>query len=95
MAADDLGDEFSREVFYGQFEAAVVGCRYYEGIAHAGEYVTLVREPNNPYDPNAVRVDNFDGKQATSSAAPPRRCAGFWTIPRPGGRGWRPRSREI
>lgn len=63
MAADDLGDEFSREVFYGQFEAAVVGCRYYEGIAHAGEYVTLVREPNNPYDPNAVRVDNFDGKQ--------------------------------
>ena len=37
--------------------------RYYSGTAHAGEYVSLVREPNNPYDRNAIRVDNMHGQK--------------------------------
>jgi SWI/SNF-related matrix-associated actin-dependent regulator of chromatin subfamily A3 len=28
-----------------------------------GEYVSLVREPRNAYDGNAVRVDNLSGRQ--------------------------------
>ena len=32
-------------------------------MVHAGEYVSLVREPRNAYDPNAVRVDNLRGVQ--------------------------------
>jgi SWI/SNF-related matrix-associated actin-dependent regulator of chromatin subfamily A3 len=42
---------------------SVVGIRYYRGVAHPGEYVQLVREPHNPYDRNAVRVDNMHGQK--------------------------------
>ena len=41
----------------------IVGIRYYRGVAHPGEYVTLVREPSNPYDSNAVRVVNMGGEK--------------------------------
>jgi SWI/SNF-related matrix-associated actin-dependent regulator of chromatin subfamily A3 len=37
--------------------------RYYSGVAHPGEFVTLIREPNNPYDRNAIRVDNLRGEK--------------------------------
>jgi hypothetical protein len=37
--------------------------RYYSGTAHPGEYVILRREPRNPYDSNAVRVDNMHGEK--------------------------------
>jgi SWI/SNF-related matrix-associated actin-dependent regulator of chromatin subfamily A3 len=30
-------------------------------VAHPGEFVTLTREPSNPYDRNAIRVDNIAG----------------------------------
>lgn len=33
------------------------------GVAHHGEYVDLVREPRNPYDSNAIRVDNLARQQ--------------------------------
>lgn len=33
------------------------------GVAHQGEFVDLVREPNNPYDRNAIRVDNLSHQQ--------------------------------
>lgn len=33
------------------------------GVAHLGEFVDLVREPNNPYDRNAIRVDNLARQQ--------------------------------
>ncbi len=36
----------------------MVGIRYYNGVAHPGEYVKLIREPHNAYDRNAIRVDN-------------------------------------
>lgn len=39
----------------------IVGIRYYRGVAHPGEFVQLTREPTNPYDKNAIRVDNMAG----------------------------------
>ena len=47
----------------GFVSGSVVGIRCYDGEAHPGEYVELVREPNNPYDSNAVRVDNLSGQK--------------------------------
>lgn len=35
-----------------------MGVRFYNGIATPGEHVILKREPQNQYDPNAIRVDN-------------------------------------
>eukprot|EP00956_Cyclotella_meneghiniana_P025829 scaffold54682_cov69-Cyclotella_meneghiniana.AAC.9 len=49
----------STPVLLGSTEYQIVGIRYYSGVAHPGEFVTLVREPNNPYDRNAIRVDNL------------------------------------
>ena len=46
---------------YGQFH--VVGLRHYNGIAKTGEHVSLVREPDNEYDLNAIAVHNQHGKQ--------------------------------
>ncbi|CAN0248801.1 unnamed protein product, partial [Ectocarpus sp. 12 AP-2014] len=56
-------DATSREVLYGYADLLIVGCRYYRGVAHLGEFVDLVREPNNPYDRNAIRVDNLTRQQ--------------------------------
>lgn len=52
-----------REICFGTMQSKIVGCRFYSGMAHAGEYVNLVREPNNKYDRNAIRVDNMAGHQ--------------------------------
>ncbi|XP_032860515.1 helicase-like transcription factor isoform X2 [Tyto alba] len=40
-------------ILYGTLQGRVVGLRYYTGI----------REPNNPYDKNAVKVNNVNGDQ--------------------------------
>ncbi|KAK2613815.1 hypothetical protein N8I77_000697 [Diaporthe amygdali] len=48
---------------YGTLDNKIVGCRYYDGIVSPGEVVVLRREPSNPYDANAVRVDNVMGTQ--------------------------------
>jgi len=45
----------------GSLNSSVVGIRYYDGVLHPGEYAVLHREPNNPYDRNAIRVDNIAG----------------------------------
>ena len=37
--------------------------QYYRGIATMDENLLLVREPNNRYDRNAIRVDNVLGIQ--------------------------------
>lgn len=37
----------------------IVGLQHYHGVAHPGEYVNLVREANNKYDRNAIRVLNL------------------------------------
>ncbi|KAK0141626.1 Helicase-like transcription factor [Merluccius polli] len=48
---------------FGQLQGTVVGLRYYTGVVNPGEMVALVREPQNPYDRNAVMVANMDGSQ--------------------------------
>ncbi|KAK3955460.1 SNF2 family N-terminal domain-containing protein [Pseudoneurospora amorphoporcata] len=49
--------------FYGHFDGKIVGVRYYSGVASPGEVVVCKREPQNQYDPNAIRVDNVLGRQ--------------------------------
>ena len=49
--------------FLGSVKFTIVGIRYYTGKAHAGEFVSLAREPRNPYDRNAIRVDNMSGQK--------------------------------
>lgn len=41
----------------------IVGVRYYTGHATIGEHVLLTRQPNNPYDRNAIQVRNVMGHQ--------------------------------
>ncbi|CAL8273482.1 unnamed protein product [Merluccius merluccius] len=48
---------------FGQLQGTVVGLRYYTGVVNPGEMVALVRQPQNPYDRNAVMVANMDGSQ--------------------------------
>ncbi|KFZ55259.1 Helicase-like transcription factor, partial [Antrostomus carolinensis] len=50
-------------VLYGTLRGSVVGLRYYTGIVNNNEMVALQREPNNPYDKNAVKVNNVNGDQ--------------------------------
>ena len=62
---DEESDEAraAREVLLGTLQTDIVGVRYYQGVVHAGEFVNIVREPRNPYDANACRVDNLAGVQ--------------------------------
>ncbi|KAF4556886.1 SNF2 family N-terminal domain-containing protein 8 [Elsinoe fawcettii] len=48
---------------YGVHPAKVVGIRYYNGYANAGETVILRREPENQYDRNAIQVLNVNREQ--------------------------------
>ncbi|KAF7657474.1 hypothetical protein LDENG_00026470 [Lucifuga dentata] len=50
-------------VLFGQLQGTVVGLRYYTGVVNQGEMVGLVREPQNLYDRNAVKVANIYGNQ--------------------------------
>lgn len=50
-------------VCLGSIDAKVVGIRYYDGYATIGEQVIVKREPSNPYDSQAVRIDNVRGIQ--------------------------------
>jgi SWI/SNF-related matrix-associated actin-dependent regulator of chromatin subfamily A3 len=49
--------------FYGSVSGLIVGIQHYRGDIHVGEMANLVREPSNPYDRNALRVDNLAGVQ--------------------------------
>eukprot|EP00978_Attheya_sp_CCMP212_P013372 scaffold33647_cov49-Attheya_sp.AAC.2 len=49
--------------FLGAVHVTIVGIRYYDGCAHPGEFVSLHREPNNPYDRNAIRVENMNDQK--------------------------------
>uniref|UniRef100_A0A8D0B388 Helicase like transcription factor n=1 Tax=Sander lucioperca TaxID=283035 RepID=A0A8D0B388_SANLU len=50
-------------VLFGHLKGTVVGLRYYTGVVNQGEMVGLVRQPENPYDRNAVMVANIYGNQ--------------------------------
>ncbi|KAF0472323.1 SNF2 family helicase [Gigaspora margarita] len=61
---DDLDDDENVSyALYGNAKTKIVGIQYYNGIINKGEAVTLIREPSNPYDKNAIRVDNIMGVQ--------------------------------
>mmetsp|Transcript_59675 Transcript_59675/g.176827 ORF Transcript_59675/g.176827 Transcript_59675/m.176827 type:complete len:971 (-) Transcript_59675:116-3028(-) len=56
-------NEHTEEVLLAAATCNVVGLQYYDGVAHRGEFINLVREPSNPYDRNAIRVDNVHGEK--------------------------------
>ncbi|KAL2018517.1 hypothetical protein VTK56DRAFT_802 [Thermocarpiscus australiensis] len=56
-------DDGPQRELYGSMDGKIVGVRYYNGVATAGEVVICRREPSNPYDSNAIRVDNVLGNQ--------------------------------
>ena len=59
------GDFTATESFelYGTVNSKIVGIQYYTGHASEGEHVSIRREPSNPYDSNAIRVDNVQRAQ--------------------------------
>ncbi|KAM9316484.1 helicase-like transcription factor [Gastrophryne carolinensis] len=66
LSADDstsAEEDFDSFVLFGQFRGNVVGLRYYTGVVNNNEMVALQREPHNPYDRNAVKVNNVNGEQ--------------------------------
>ncbi|KIW20513.1 hypothetical protein PV08_01088 [Exophiala spinifera] len=77
-----LTEDFDDDVYesyqlYGILDTKVVGCRFYDGQATTGEYVKVKREPSNPYDSNAIRIDNVlcdqighIGRQVAAKLAP-------------------------
>ncbi|KAG5847356.1 hypothetical protein ANANG_G00125170 [Anguilla anguilla] len=56
-------DEPEDNVLFGTIRGRVVGLRHYTGGVNQGEMVSLVREPHNPYDKNAVMVANVHRSQ--------------------------------
>uniref|UniRef100_A0A8C2HZ71 Helicase-like transcription factor n=1 Tax=Cyprinus carpio TaxID=7962 RepID=A0A8C2HZ71_CYPCA len=61
---EDSGQDLPEEnVQIGSIQGTVVGLRYYTGTVNRGEMVSLVRQPQNPYDRNAVMVANVFGSQ--------------------------------
>ena len=48
---------------YGNLRAKIVGVQYCRGYTNPGEQILMQREPGNPYDSNAIRVDNVAGTQ--------------------------------
>ncbi|KAI0204912.1 SNF2 family N-terminal domain-containing protein [Astrocystis sublimbata] len=59
--ADD--PESSPLELYGTMDNKIVGVRFYNGIVTPGESILCIREPGNPYDRNAVRINNIMGNQ--------------------------------
>jgi len=53
-------------------DSEVVGRRHYPCPIAAGEFLRLCREPENPHDPNAIRVETLAGIKAGYL---PRTCA--------------------
>ncbi|XP_013396086.1 flocculation protein FLO11-like, partial [Lingula anatina] len=63
VEAVEPDDYLDNEVLFGTMKGTVVGLQYYRGTVNTGEMVSLVREPHNRYDVNAVRVDNVGSVQ--------------------------------
>uniref|UniRef100_A0A3Q3WKV6 Uncharacterized protein n=1 Tax=Mola mola TaxID=94237 RepID=A0A3Q3WKV6_MOLML len=63
QAAASEGPDADGSVLFGHLRGTVVGLKYYTGVVNQGEMVGLVRQPQNPYDRNAVMVANIYGNQ--------------------------------
>ena len=46
------------EQLLGEIETRIVGMQYYDATVRPGEQVNLEREPENPHDALAIRVEN-------------------------------------
>lgn len=63
--AVSVPEPFSREIFL--FYTYVAGTMYVEGIEELephmkiGDKLSFFREPDNPYDAKAIRIENADG----------------------------------
>ncbi|XP_061492992.1 helicase-like transcription factor [Rhineura floridana] len=62
-AATVTDEDIDSAILFGTLRGNVVGLRYYTGMVNNNEMVALQREPNNPYDSNAVKVNNVNGEQ--------------------------------
>ncbi len=67
----DCNAQLAPDEVYVHLPTDVVGIKYYRGLVGYGEQVNLVREPNNQYDRNAIRVMNISGKPLTRSGCNP------------------------
>ncbi|KAF9470596.1 hypothetical protein BDN70DRAFT_888939 [Pholiota conissans] len=56
-------EEDAVDELYCILPTSVVGIQYYRGLVGPGEEVLLVREPQNPYDRNAIQVKNISRVQ--------------------------------
>ncbi|KAL9074423.1 MAG: hypothetical protein Q9157_004383 [Trypethelium eluteriae] len=63
QSQEALNQAFTNYVPYGTLRSKIVGVRYYTGYATIGEMVLLKREPHNPYDSNAIQVQNVHETQ--------------------------------
>ena len=72
LTLDDEDDNYDNHELYGILNTKIVGNRFYTGRATVGEYVVVKREPRNPYDSNAVRINNVMDDQI---GHPSRQCA--------------------
>lgn len=61
--SDDLNDPNERLEELFRFQAKIVGKRFYKEKLNDGELVYLVREPNNPWDSNAIKVESINHQQ--------------------------------
>ncbi|XP_068810906.1 helicase-like transcription factor isoform X8 [Struthio camelus] len=61
--ASGTDEDIDSAILYGTLRGTIVGLRYYKGVVNNNEMVALQREPNNPYDKNAVKVNNVNGDQ--------------------------------
>ncbi|GME26052.1 putative snf2 family helicase protein [Neofusicoccum parvum] len=62
--SQDYNDRaYIQYMLYGRLHTKIVGVRYYSGYATINEMVMLRREPENPYDSNAIQVLNVQGTQ--------------------------------
>ncbi|KAG8948964.1 hypothetical protein FRC04_009165 [Tulasnella sp. 424] len=68
VAEEDLDAANNEQAYeadevYVAFPTKIVGVQYYRGMVGAGELVSVVREPTNRYDSNAIRVLNASETQ--------------------------------
>ena len=60
---EEAPEDEDERYLVGFVEVNVVGLQYYHGTVNNREMVRLIREPDNAYDCNAIRVENMQGEQ--------------------------------
>ncbi|KAJ7251551.1 SNF2 family N-terminal domain-containing protein [Mycena haematopus] len=60
---DEIAEIEPPDELYVTMQTDVVGVQYYRGMVGSGEEVRLIREPTNPYDQNAIKVENIASTQ--------------------------------